>query len=264
MVLVAAIAVVGGICGTAFADTPDFAVTPTLGSFGAWNTPSWYSGTYNGGEFNVAVHSPGTSYYQAAVANAAGGGNNFSTFCVQQNQVFSPGGTYCVKADTQTDGGQDIPLTGAVAYLYHRWNSGTLTGYDYLNSTAEGRLSSAVDLQEVIWKLMYESAGGTPGDWYYGGYQELPNYDPSHRSNQLAWYNLAKGTAWGSNVYNVRIMKMYSGPELTGPAQDFIYEQSDSGPGPTPGKVPEPTTLALLALGGLPVLPFLRRRRPLA
>jgi len=259
MVLLAAVAVAGGICGTASADAT-FTATPYLSAYGAWQTPSWHGppNSWNGGEFNVKVQT-GTTFYQDA--KAYGGSYDFSTFCIQQNQVFSPGSTYTVHADIQSDGGQDIPLTSGLAWLFHQWNSGALDGYVYNRADAAGRLSSAVDLQEVIWQLMYDECVRLGKSWSYGGRSEIPNYDSS-RVNQLNWYTWAKAppAAWQGKVYGVRVMKMYDAAGA--PAQDFLYDQT-SGPNPSP-KVPEPASLALLAVGGLPVLPFLRRRRPVA
>jgi len=84
----------------------------------------------------------------------------FQTFCVEEYENVWANATYsAVLNDRAIAGGVGSagdPLSLGAAYLYHEFQNGTLSGYEYANST--GRLASAAAVQNAIWYL--EDEGG--------------------------------------------------------------------------------------------------------
>lgn len=205
---------------------------------------------FDGGEFEARIiqwqdSTPVTSvktYYQ----NHGGsyGPTQFATFCLQTNQVFYPGSQYYVDiADATDHKAADIkPLAESVKRLFHRWNAHQLDGYDYddLGTSVQSRRNSAQKLQNLIW---YLQSGGAVGSYNAG--------DATVRD----WYTDATTLAGQTGSTRVRVMRLYSGwpprDDGTMDGQDQLIEVA----------TPEPTTVALLAIGALPVLPLIRRRR---
>jgi len=201
-----------------------------------------------GGEFRVQAIPGDGSWYQkpsdqgammAAYRKPTGQGGrygdlamDFATFCAQRTVYWADGaGPYDVTLDTQTD--QGVALTPGAEYLYDLWYNGTLAQYGY--NTAD-RDADARELQRLIW-------------WYMG---EMPIYapaDPNHAHWQQ-WKNLGDNP---QPVFGVKIMKCkYLGAE----SQDLMVLGKTNGG----YLVPEPGSLALLAIGALGMLPLLRRR----
>jgi len=125
-------------------------------------------GTTGGGEF-IAVPS-GLSVTPISLGESPDG---FETFCVEKNEYFRPGSTYNVQISLATieggisgqdpPGSNQDPLDPMTAYLYHRFVTRSLTGYDY--DDPDERVESANALQHVIWYIEdEESKSWTDGD----------------------------------------------------------------------------------------------------
>jgi len=204
----------------------------------------------SGGEFTVQIL-PGDSLRaitstktaeQATDIAKGHGPNGFRTFCVQAGQNFVYGAPYTWQIATSTDHSlPHYPLTPQVAYLFHRWNSGVLSGYNYNPTTPDGsgkvRSDYAGQLQTAIWALMNQPGHGTP----------------AAGTQARAWYDEANSHA-DTSIHSVRVLRLY-GPNGAGPLSDDHQDQLI--------ETPEPASLALLAIGALPILPIVRRRRPL-
>jgi len=209
-----------------------------------WGAQNPYN--YGGGEFDVSVVSGNLHQFTSVAPGHPG--TDFATFCAQEHQNIYPGGVYDVTLAMATDHGMAIPLTAGVAQLFHLWNAGALSGYDYANATYDagqpefttGRRGTAYDLQQVFWQLMYEGAVANGQNWL----GPAPSYTGAR--NQAGWYQFAKTTTSWEGAEGVRIAQL--GSDTLN--QDIFVETT-----------PEPASLALLAIGALPVLPILRRRR---
>jgi len=218
---------------------------PVYMSSGSSDRSSWYNGGGSllgyGGEFDVwgfnGLHSTSTASHN--------GQPGFRSFCLQIHQDVYEGQPYNLVLATETDHGEHVQLAPQVAYLFHQFNAGALNQYDYTYGTA-GRRASATDLQAVIWYFQAQ-LGMTDG---YGvvGYSWATM---SQRARDWATEaNTAVDGAWGHTLGGVKVMQLFAQNGTDG--QDLITE------------TPEPASLALLAIGALPVLPIVRRRRSLA
>lgn len=151
-----------------------------------------YSDVYGGGEFTAL----GSGLSTASYSSAALLGGGFETFCMSFREEFVPGNWGNPTPYNFTLGNAIIdpsfnpvnnPLTIGTAYLYSQFASGDLTGYDYSNSTAAGRLGSATELQLAFWWLQNEGSEGAPG---------ASNYDPTNPFEAMV-YNLFNGATGG-------------------------------------------------------------------
>jgi hypothetical protein len=193
-----------------------------------------------GGEFDVwgfdGIHSSRT---------ASTDGSGFRSFCAQIGQDVQPGTPYNLTLATRTDHGELVPLAPQVAYLFHQWNSGALDEYDYTYNSPV-RQASATDLQAVIWN--FQKQLGMTDPYPVAGY--WPNLPSARAIHWAAEANAAVAGTWGNGLHSVRVMQLYA--QNGSDAQDLITE------------TPEPASLALLAIGALPLLPIVRRRKPVA
>jgi hypothetical protein len=139
-----------GVAGVLFA-------TNLYASFGTINLYQDTSATTgysygNGGEFQAVTSGLGT----------------FQTFCIEDTEYFSPGGTYyyninggAVAGGVNAGNGSPIvpgydPLSIGTAYLYSQFRAGSLYNTAAFGTT---RMLNAGDLQQAIWFL--EDEGGT-------------------------------------------------------------------------------------------------------
>jgi len=120
----------------------------------------YYSG--NGGEFTLSPSFPVPSDYVPGKTSGIGGAGspNFQSFCLEtQEYVNVPGGPYEAVLNTGAvygGNGSFDPLSVGAAWLYHQFQLGILSGYDY---SPPGRDASAAALQNAIWYLEGESGG---------------------------------------------------------------------------------------------------------
>ena len=113
----------------------------------------YYSG--NGGEFSI--FGVGLEGNYAAVATVTVGNDvGFQSFCLEFNESLTIPGTYDYTIGTAAveggvAGGNPDPLGRGTAWLYNRFATGVLTGYNY--TPGAGRVASASLMQQAVWYL---------------------------------------------------------------------------------------------------------------
>lgn len=113
----------------------------------------------NGGEYTVLPDFNVSGYVSGVTSDLVQKGT-FQTFCVEKTETLSAGGTYQVTPNTVTvTTGKQLNL--ATAWLYWKFATGNLGGYNYADNPLGGRLVSAGALQNDLWYLM--GWGGTAG-----------------------------------------------------------------------------------------------------
>jgi hypothetical protein len=117
----------------------------------------------NGGEFTAKFS--GWSWdplvsYSNSTKNIGNYDPSFQTFCIEYNEHFTPGTEYSVTfSDRAIKGGVvsgGDPISVGTAWLYHEFQNGTLSVYDY-DTAGDHRSSKAGALQQAIWYLEGES-----------------------------------------------------------------------------------------------------------
>jgi hypothetical protein len=131
----------------------------TVNGYGIWQSGS-------GGEFTLAFtgFNPLSLYADVAKNQGsipAGSPGTFQTFCLEWNEHINANTTYDVVFNDRAINGGVVPpgdpISVGTAYLYHEFQNGTLSGYDYY--TDAGRHASADALQKAIWYLEGETGG---------------------------------------------------------------------------------------------------------
>ncbi len=129
-----------------------------------------------GGEYNAV---PGGTLVQpttlvpytpadilAGYASVAKVGTGFQTFCLEENESFTPGKSYFTAINTgAVGGGVNLghpgiipgfdPLSQGTAWLYSQFAKGSLASYNY--TFGAGRIATAKELQQTIWWLEDET-----------------------------------------------------------------------------------------------------------
>jgi hypothetical protein len=158
------------------------------------------SGHTGGGEFAVTQINGLTALSMASGAGISG--SVFQTFCLERNEVLSPG-TYNWSLGTAAHAGGvggatngSDPISAATAVLFTRFWNGTLTnyaGHSYNYTAGSGRVASAAELQDAI--------------WYLEG--ELTDSQIDHNSTAWAWAQQALTDAGNStSIGNVRVLTL--------------------------------------------------------
>lgn len=210
-----------------------------------------YSGSNGGGEDAVTTFTDGPSL--ASMGSGVGvSGSIFQTFCVETTEPISAGQTYDWSLSTSAvaggySGGNPDPLDSRTAFLYHKFLSGTLSGYNYTQGS--GRLASSTSLQLAIWQLEGEIQPGALTDAY------------NNDSQAQAWVAAANaaiqsGGEWeNQGLGNVRILNLTK-TDSTGAVQNAQSMLVEISPVPLP-------PAALLGLGlmaGMSGVGIVRRR----
>jgi hypothetical protein len=186
----------------------------------------------NGGEFNAWSQdfAPATMGYAASTTVNGG----FETFCVEENEYFTPGASYYYgisqKAVNGGVGGpHPDPISKGTAWLYLQFATGALTGYDY--TLGSGGDTSAAELQATIWWLEGELGGPAPSNTF---------------TTQVM--NLAGYTLDNNGFYGVGVLNLWVDSDHTQLAQDQLILTGE----PSLFTVPdEGSTAMLLGLGFL-------------
>jgi hypothetical protein len=187
----------------------------------------------NGGEFNASSPDfvPPTMGYKPATTYNGG----FETFCVQTNEYFNPGSTYYYQiSQNSISGGNLNPLSRGTAFLYLKFATGTLAGYNY----ALGPLgnASAAALQATIWWL--QGQGANPNNAFSTLVAGVPNY-----------------MAANNGFYGVGVLNLWGDSDLTQVAQNQLILI----PGTNQHGVPDGGSTVMLLGAALSVLGMARR-----
>ena len=194
-IVAAALATCFGLAQSAWADT--LTVARDYDNYTMGFSESGHSG---GGEFGVTQINGLTALSMSSTAGISG--NVFQTFCLERNEVLSPGTYNWSLGSAAHNGGvggatnNSDPISAATALLFSKFWSGTLVnyaGHSYNYTAGSGRVASAAELQDAIWFLE----------------DELTSSQMDHNSTAWAWAQQALSDAGTStSIGNVRVLTL--------------------------------------------------------
>jgi hypothetical protein len=211
----------------------------TVGGFGPYQTG-------RGGELTLAPSADLqwvlNSYVQDVTKNVVAGTTdlpfNFQTFCVEHSENIPRDTTFEASISDHSIY-SNKPLTQGAAWLYHQFQIGTLTGYNYSNNTPARYNNDVVDnfndndLQQAIWYFMGEET----------------TIDPLNQFGILG--SAHGGLTPNEGLYPVAVLNLWYAGHLG---------QSGYGVQDVLVCVPEPATMLLLGSGLLGLAGYGRKK----
>ncbi len=188
--------------------------------------PGYYVGS--GGEFNISPVLIG-GYAASALAVNRYGNVGFESFCIEFNEHVSIPGTYQAVVNPAgaiaggVSGGNPDPISLGTAWLYYRFATGSLGGYNY--TPGVGREISAGMLQNALWYLEGEISLASAGGVGLGGNDFL-------NAVVTQFGSLGSAAADNNGTYLVSALNLYSFNSATGQwenAQDQLILVPDGG-----------------------------------
>ena len=175
-----------------------------------------------GGSYTATVLSGSISNSSYAAASILSAGT-FETFCLEFKEHFSPGATYnyslnniAYSGDVTTSAGD--PISVGTAWLYSRFATGTLAGYDYSTGSGSTRVASNTQLQLAFWYLEDETQ-------FISGYGA---YNPLTNAFLVAAFNANGGQVAAHadaavGLYGVQVLNLTSGTTTITQNQSQLY-----------------------------------------
>lgn len=203
-------------------------------------------GTTAGGEFSVDL-APGSGAFNPVtlVKDGQDGGTHlWTTFCLERGEtldfssVFKVAGLSTTAMAGGVAGPGGDPISVGTAWLFTEFSLRRLTGYNYNNGAL--RPADADALQKAIWALEGESGGDVNSFYYLLAKAQFGGTDAAVKADYLS-------SSYYSSNSNVRVVNLVYNDQNGTKAQDVLVLI------PAPGA-------ALLALIGLPVVGWVRRR----
>ena len=152
------------------------------------------------------MSSPGGAFRATHVSGYIGelqtGFSYFDTFCIEDDEFFTPGTTYYARIADASEGGgsggpSPDPISSAASLAYRNFREGIAINGTVVTEAFES------NLQNVIWALEEENP-----------YSSLSAFEQG-------MYDWAVANANGSQ-YGVRALQLWANPDFTGNVQDML------------------------------------------
>ena len=183
-------------------------------------------GNGNGGAFWAEVKI-------GSIEGIGGVGSKFPTFCIENDEYFSPGNRYWIDVETVarlggSGGPSPDPLDPVSAALYTQW----------LNSEDTTNAATATKYQLAIWKVEDEAVWDAKDKRWEKGNGLNQALDGAYNAYDTVTIDtLIASVGSPSSIGNVRVMTLWSNIDKTGVQQDMLVT------------VPAPAAIGLGMLG---------------